>query len=56
MKLQASKTSFARCFADRNIFVLGVVHARLGLMMAASFADSVMHHMQVGIGFLRFHP
>lgn len=40
----------------RNIFPLGVVHAGLGLTMAASFSDSVMHHMRVGIGFVRFHP
>ena len=40
----------------RNIFPLGVVHAALGLLMAASFPDSMLHDMRVGIGFLRFHP
>jgi len=40
----------------RNLFVLGAVHAGLGVLMAANFSDSVMHHMRVGIGFLRFHP
>lgn len=39
----------------RNIFVLGIVHAGLGLMMAACFADATLHRMRVGIGFLRFH-
>ncbi len=40
----------------RNIFPLGVVHAGLGLLMASNFSDSVLHHMRVGIGFVRFHP
>ena len=35
----------------RNIFPLGVVHALLGLTMAASFSDSLLHHMRVGIGY-----
>jgi membrane protease YdiL (CAAX protease family) len=39
----------------RNIFPLGLVHAILGLTMAASFSDSILHHMRVGIGYLRFH-
>lgn len=40
----------------RNIFVLGLVHALLGLIVAASFPDVVLHHMRVGIGYLRYHP
>jgi membrane protease YdiL (CAAX protease family) len=40
----------------RNIFPLGLVHALLGLAMAASFSDAVLHHMRVGIGYVRFHP
>jgi len=39
----------------RNLFRLGLAHGALGLLMAASFSDSVLHHMRVGIGFLRFH-
>ncbi len=39
----------------RNIFPLGLVHAMLGLTVAASFSDSLLHHMRVGIGYLRFH-
>jgi len=40
----------------RNIFPLGVVHAGLGLVLAATFSDSVLHHMRVGMGYVRFHP
>jgi membrane protease YdiL (CAAX protease family) len=40
----------------RTIIPLGLVHAMLGLILAASFSDAVLHHMRVGIGYLRFHP
>ena len=40
----------------RNIFPLGAVHAALGLIIAASFSDAALHHMRVGIGYVRFHP
>jgi len=40
----------------RNIFPLGLVHAALGLTIAASLPDSILHHMRVGIGFLMYHP
>lgn len=40
----------------RNIYPLGLVHAALGLTIAASLPDSLMHHMRVGLGFLRYHP
>jgi membrane protease YdiL (CAAX protease family) len=39
----------------RTILPLGLVHAMLGLILAASFSDAVLHHMRVGIGYLRFH-
>jgi len=39
----------------RNIFPLGVVHATLGLTIAACLPDSVLHHMRVGIGYLAYH-
>jgi len=39
----------------RNIFPLGLVHAALGLTIAASLPDHVLHHMRVGVGYLRYH-
>jgi len=38
----------------RTILPLGVVHAILGLAIAASFSDRLLHHMRVGIGYLAF--
>ena len=38
----------------RSIYPLGIVHALLGIAVAYTFTDSVMHHMRVGLGFLRF--
>jgi membrane protease YdiL (CAAX protease family) len=40
----------------RSIFPLGLVHALLGLTIAASFSDAVLHHMRVGVGYGVFHP
>ena len=40
----------------RNICTLGAVHALLGVMVATSFSDAILHHMHVGIGYLSFHP
>jgi len=39
----------------RSIVPLGIVHALLGLTIAASFSDRLLHHMRVGIGYLSFH-
>jgi len=39
----------------RNLYSLGVIHAALGLTIAASFPDSLLHHMRVGIGYLMYH-
>ena len=39
----------------RTIVPLGLVHALLGLTVAASFSDLLLHHMRVGIGYLAFH-
>ena len=39
----------------RSILPLGAVHALLGLTIAASFSDQLLHHMRVGIGYLAFH-
>jgi membrane protease YdiL (CAAX protease family) len=40
----------------RNLLPLGLVHAGLGLATAASFSARILHHMRVGIGYVRFHP
>ena len=39
----------------RSIYLLGVVHAMLGLTIAMTMPDSVLHHMRVGMGYLRYH-
>ena len=38
----------------RSIYPLGIVHALLGLTIAAIMPDSLLHHMRVGIGYLRY--
>jgi len=38
----------------RNIYALGIVHAMLGLTIALTMPDSLLHHMRVGIGYLRY--
>lgn len=38
----------------RNVYALGIIHAALGLTIAASFPDRWLHHMRVGIGYLMF--
>ena len=40
----------------RNILPLGLVHAMLGLTIAATFPDSLLHHMRVGLGYLLYRP
>jgi membrane protease YdiL (CAAX protease family) len=37
----------------RSIYLLGLVHAVLGLTVAATSPQSLVNHMRVGIGFLR---
>jgi hypothetical protein len=39
----------------RNIVPLGIIHAALGLTIAASLPDKWLHHMRVGIGYLTAH-
>jgi membrane protease YdiL (CAAX protease family) len=39
----------------RSIYPLGIVHAALGLSLAATLPDSLIHHLRVGIGYFRFH-
>ena len=38
----------------RSIYPLAVVHAALGLTVAVTMPDSLMHHMRAGIGYLQF--
>jgi membrane protease YdiL (CAAX protease family) len=38
----------------RSIYPIGIVHAALGLTIAMTMPDSVLHHMRVGIGYLRY--
>jgi membrane protease YdiL (CAAX protease family) len=38
----------------RSIYALGFVHAMLGLTIAITMPDSLLHHMRVGIGFLQY--
>jgi membrane protease YdiL (CAAX protease family) len=40
----------------RNLYPLGVVHAVLGLTIAATLPDSLLHHMRVGLGYLLYRP
>jgi len=39
----------------RNIYPLGLIHAGLGLTIAASLPDPILHHMRVGLGYLMYH-
>ena len=38
----------------RSILPLGVVHFLIGIAIAFSFPDSIMHHMRVGLSFRKF--
>ena len=38
----------------RSIYPIGVVHAILGLTIAVTMPDSLLHNMRVGIGYLRY--
>ena len=40
-----------RCY--RSIYLLGFVHALLGLTLSATVPSSLLYHLRVGIGFLR---
>jgi CAAX prenyl protease-like protein len=39
----------------RSALPLGVVHGMVGLALAVSIPDGIMHHMRVGLGYLRYH-
>jgi membrane protease YdiL (CAAX protease family) len=38
----------------RSIYPLGIVHALLGLTIAFTTPDSLLHHMRVGLGYLGY--
>ncbi len=38
----------------RSIYPIGVVHGMLGLTIAVTMPDRLLHHMRVGIGYLRY--
>jgi membrane protease YdiL (CAAX protease family) len=38
----------------RSIYPIGIVHAVLGLTVATTMPDSLLHHMRAGIGFLQY--
>ena len=38
----------------RSIYPIGIVHGMLGLTIALTMPDSLLHHMRVGIGYLRY--
>ena len=38
----------------RSIYPIAVVHAALGLTVAVTMPDSLLHHMRVGMGYLRY--
>ena len=38
----------------RSIYPLAIVHAMLGLTIAVITPDNLLHHMRVGIGYLRY--
>jgi membrane protease YdiL (CAAX protease family) len=39
----------------RNLFPIGIIHAALGVTIAASLPEPWLHHMRVGIGYLATH-
>ena len=40
----------------RNLYVLGLAHAILGMCIAIAVPNQLHHHMRVGLGYLRWHP
>jgi hypothetical protein len=39
----------------RTMAPTGLIHGVLGLALAASVSDSLLHHMRVGLGYLLLH-
>jgi membrane protease YdiL (CAAX protease family) len=40
--------------AYRSLYPLGIAHALMGIAVAYSFPDSLMHHMRVGLSYWQF--
>ena len=40
----------------RTLWPLAIAHALLGLALAITIPDSVLHHMRVGLGYLTYRP
>jgi len=40
----------------RNLYVLALAHAIVGMCLAVTVPNAVHHHMRVGLGYLRWHP
>jgi membrane protease YdiL (CAAX protease family) len=40
--------------AYRSLYPLGIAHALMGIAIAYSFPDSLMHHMRVGLSYWQF--
>lgn len=40
----------------RNIYALGLAQGLLGLCFAVSVPDALIHHLRVGLGYLRYDP
>jgi len=38
----------------RSLYPLSIAHALMGIAVAYTFPDSLMHHMRVGLSFWRF--
>jgi hypothetical protein len=38
----------------RSIYPIGIMHAVLGLTIAVTMPESLLHNMRVGIGYLRY--
>jgi membrane protease YdiL (CAAX protease family) len=39
----------------RDLLPIGLAHALLGMTIAVSFSNGILHHMRVGIGYLAYH-
>ena len=38
----------------RSLYLIGIVHAVLGLTIVVTMPDSPLHNMRVGVGYLRY--
>jgi len=40
----------------RNLYSIAMAHGILGLCLAVTVPNATIHHMMVGLGYLRYHP